>query len=63
MGKSWDHSSAFIFDRIFFILAGNEENHNISNDFEIQADRTMGCGVAATDRLENPHRLIMGKMS
>ena len=24
------HSSAFIFDRIFFILAGNEDIHNIS---------------------------------
>ena len=27
-----------LFDRIFFILAGNENIHNISNEFEIRPD-------------------------
>ena len=38
MGKSCDHSRAFIFDWFFFLLAGNENNHNISDGFEIQQD-------------------------
>ena len=36
----------FIFDRIFFILAGNEDTHNISDEFEIRPDRTKDCGVS-----------------
>ena len=39
-GKAYDHSSAFIFDLIFFILSGNEDIYNISNEFEIRPDRT-----------------------
>ena len=35
-----------IFDQIFFILAGNEEIHNISDEFEIRPDRTKDCGVS-----------------
>ena len=35
-----DHSSSFIFDWIFFILAGNKETYNISDGFEIQQDPT-----------------------
>ena len=46
MGKSCQHSSAFIFDRIFFILAGNENIYNISDEFEIRPDRTKDCGVS-----------------
>ena len=33
---------AFIFDLFFFILAGNKDNHKISNGFEIQQDPTRG---------------------
>ena len=33
------------FDRIFFILAGKEDNHNISDKFEFQPDLTKDCGV------------------
>ena len=44
--KSCDHSSAFFFDRTFFILAGNEDIHNIANEFEIWPDRTKDCGVS-----------------
>ena len=46
MGKICDHSSAFIFDRIVFILAGNENIYNISDEFEIRPDRTKDCGVS-----------------
>ena len=46
MGKCCEHSSAFIFDRIFFILAGSEDIYNISDEFEIRQDRTMNCGVS-----------------
>ena len=46
MGKCCQHSSAFIFDRIFFILAGNKNIHNISNVFEQGSDRTKDCGVS-----------------
>ena len=40
MGKPCDHSSSFIFDWIFFILAGDKNSHNVSNGFEIQQDPT-----------------------
>ena len=46
MGKCCEYSSAFIFDRIFFILTGNENIHNISDEFEIWPDRTKDCGVS-----------------
>ena len=46
MGKCCVHSSAFIFDRICFILAGNEDIHNISDEFEIRPDRTKDCRVS-----------------
>ena len=39
------HSSAFIFDWIFFNLAGNKDNYDISEEFEIRPDRTKDCGV------------------
>ena len=42
MGKN----GAFIFDRIFFILAGNKNIHKISDELEIQPDRTKDCGVS-----------------
>ena len=46
MGKCCVHSRAFIFDRIFSILAGNENIYNISDEFEIRPDRTKDCGVS-----------------
>ena len=46
MGKCCVLSSAFIFDQIFFILAGNEDNHNISDKFEFGPDSTKDCGVS-----------------
>ena len=44
--KCCDHSSAFIFHWIFFILAGNKDNYNISNGFEFQPDVASDCGVS-----------------
>ena len=32
-----------IFDLIFFILAGNKNIHNISDEFEIRPDQTKDC--------------------
>ena len=32
--------------RIFFILAGNENTHNISEEFDIRLDRTKDCGIS-----------------
>ena len=46
IGKCCEHASAFIFDRIFFILAGNEDNHDISDKFEFGPDLTKDCGVS-----------------
>ena len=40
MGKICDHSSSFIFDWDFFILAGNKDSHKISDGFEIRQDPT-----------------------
>ena len=50
MGKSCLHSSAFNFDRIFFVLAGNEDNHNISDEFDQIRPRT--AELAALERLK-----------
>ena len=46
MGKCCDNSSALFFYQIFFILAGNENIHNISDEFEIRLDWTKDCGVS-----------------
>ena len=34
------------FDWIFFILAGDKDNYIVSNEFEIQPDPIMDCGVS-----------------
>ena len=34
------------FDRIFFILAGKEDNHNILDEFEFQPDSTKDWEVS-----------------
>ena len=53
MGKMFEHSSALIFDWIFFTLAGNENIHiNISDEFKIWLDRPMTADRAALERLE-----------
>ena len=46
IGKMLYHASSFIFDRSFFILAGNEDNHNSSNKFKFGQDSTKDCRVS-----------------
>ena len=44
VGKTASSLSS-IFDRIHFILAGNDDIHKSLNEFEIRRDRTMDYGV------------------
>ena len=44
--KPCDHSSSFVLNWFFFILAGNEDIHNISDGFEIRQDQTRDFGVS-----------------
>ena len=53
--------SRLFFDPILFILAGNEDMHKISDEFEFRPDRTTDYGVSCPWGLKNSHRLIMGK--
>ena len=49
----YDHSGTFNFDWIF-ILAGNEDNHNILDGFEIRQDLTNGTTeLDGLDHLKN----------
>ena len=45
-GKRCLHLFSVVFDRIFFILAGNEDMHKISDEFEFPPDRTIDYGVS-----------------
>ena len=55
--------SAFIFDRIFFILAGNQDIYYIWDESEFLPDSTKDAELAALERLKKfSHRLIMGKI-
>ena len=50
--QSCDHSSAFIFDWIFFILAGNEDNHKSLDELKF-AQLSLGTlELAALEHLE-----------
>ena len=40
------HSSIFVFQWIFFILAGNKDNHNILDEFKFRPDPTSDCVVS-----------------
>ena len=42
-----EHSSAYIFDWIFFIFSGNEDNHQVWTEFEFWPDPTKRCRVTA----------------
>ena len=58
----YHRSSVYIFDRIFFILAGIKVNHKSLVGFKIRPDQTLDFGLAALERLKKSHRLIMGEM-
>ena len=45
-GYCCDDSSAFIFDRIFFILSGKNVNYKSLDGFDIQPDQTLDLGVS-----------------
>ena len=49
IGLQWEkrcyHIFSKVFDRIHFILAGNDDIHKGLNEFEIWRDPTMDCGV------------------
>ena len=49
-----DHFFSVAIDPILFKLAGNEDMHNILDEFEFRPDVTLSVG-------KNSHRLIMGK--
>ena len=56
-------SAVFLSDP-FHILAGNDDMHESSDEFEIRPDPTTDCGVSCPLASEkNPHRLIMGENS
>ena len=42
-----------VFDPILSILAGNEDMHKISDEFEFPPDRTTDYKLAALERLKN----------
>ena len=46
MGKWCLHLFSVAYDRILFILAGNEDMHKISDEFEFRPDRTTDYGVS-----------------
>ena len=41
-------SSIFVFQWIFFILAGKKDNYNISDEFEFWPDPTSDCACAVS---------------
>ena len=48
-----EHSSAYIFDWIFFIFLGNEDNQQVCTEFKFLPDRTKGrCRVTALDKCQ-----------
>ena len=46
VGKTVHHVFSNVFDRIHFILAGNNDIHKSLFEFEIRRDPTMDYGVA-----------------
>ena len=46
MGKILLALQRLHFYRILFIIAGKEDNHNISDEFEFQPGSTKDCGVS-----------------
>ena len=45
VGKRRHHVFSNVFDRLRFILAGNDDIHKSLNEFEIRRDWTMDYGV------------------
>ena len=49
MGKYCLHASSFIFDRIIIKVAGNQDRHKSSNEFDFGPDQTTHFGVIAIE--------------
>ena len=49
----------FVFNKILFLLAGNEDMHKISDKFEFRPDQTTDYGVSCLEPLKKSHRVIM----
>ena len=47
-----ERSSAYIFDLIFFVFSGNEDNQQVWTEFDFWPDGTKGCRVIALDRCQ-----------
>ena len=62
MEKWCCHFFSAVFYPIHFILAGNDDMHENSEEFEIRPDPNTDSGVSWSELLKNLHRLIMGKM-
>ena len=45
MRKCCLHASSFIFDRIIIKVAGNEDRHKSSDEFDFEPDQTIHFGV------------------
>ena len=52
-GKWCLHLFSVVFDRILFILAGNEDMHKFSDEIEFRPDRTTEYGVSCPWGLKN----------
>ena len=52
------NTNAFIFDQIFFIIAGNSDNHKSMDEFEIRPNPTTDYGVTATEHLKNQCKML-----
>ena len=52
VGKQCHHIFSKVFDRIHFILAGNDDVHKSLNEFEIRRDPTMNYGVGCPSASE-----------
>ena len=52
IGKFCDHSSSFIFDWFFFILAGNKDTHKFSDGFKFGRIQPGIYELPALERLE-----------
>ena len=50
-----------VFDQIFYKLAGNEDRHKISDEFEFRPYWTASYGLRCLERLKISHILRMGK--
>ena len=52
MGKCCLHASSFIFDRIIIKVAGNQDRHKSSDEFDLGSDQTTHFGVTSPWMME-----------